>query len=122
MRKVTVLAVLLCGLGSVSLVAADDNRYVEREEKRFTTAGKPQVSLSTFDGPIEIRTWNRSEVEVIVEKRGADKDAIADITVSGTQTGGRVEVKVDRRQCLHGVGGARWRGDRTRGCFGHCEP
>jgi DUF4097 and DUF4098 domain-containing protein YvlB len=89
------LAIVAC-TGCVDIIGARvDNRYVEREEKRFTTAGRPDVSLFTFDGSIEVRPWDKSEVEVIVEKRGADKNAIADITVSATQTDNRIDVRVE---------------------------
>jgi len=96
MRSAIALAVLLSSTGCVDIIGERvDNRYVEREEKRFTTTGKPDVSLWTFDGSIEIRPWDKSEVEVIVEKRGADKNAIADISVNATQTDNRIEVKVE---------------------------
>jgi DUF4097 and DUF4098 domain-containing protein YvlB len=96
MRSALALAALLTCSGCVDIIGARvDNRYVEREEKRFTTTGKPDVSLWTFDGSIEIRPWDKSEVEVIVEKRGSDKNAIADITVNATQTGNHIEVRVE---------------------------
>jgi len=96
MRSAIALAALLTCSGCVDIIGARvDNRYVEREEKRFTTTGKPDVTLATFDGSIEVRPWDKSEVEVIVEKRGADKDAIADITVNATQADNHIEVKVE---------------------------
>jgi DUF4097 and DUF4098 domain-containing protein YvlB len=96
MRTAFALAALLSCSGCVDIVGARvDSRYVEREEKRFATTGKPDVSLFTIDGAIEIRPWDKSEVEVIVEKRGADKDAIADITVNATQNDNHIDVKVE---------------------------
>jgi len=86
--------VLLAGTACIDLVSADLNKYVEREEKRFATSGTPDVSLSTFDGSIEIRPWDKSEVEVIVEKRAVDKDAAATIEVHARQDGNRVTVDV----------------------------
>ena len=56
-------------------------RYAEREEKRFTVSGKPDVSLSTFDGSIEIRSTDRSEVAVTIEKQAATQEAMARIEV-----------------------------------------
>lgn len=100
MRRALALALLLACPACVDIVGANiDNRYVERDEKRFSVSGKPEVVLSTFDGSIEIRPWDRSEVEVIVEKRGADKTAVTEIDVSATQSGDRisVEAKTDRK-------------------------
>jgi DUF4097 and DUF4098 domain-containing protein YvlB len=81
--------------GCVDIVGSDfGNKITEREEKRFTTSGKPEVVLSTFDGSIEVRPWDRPEVEVIVEKRGATKEAIASIEVKAEQSGNRITVEV----------------------------
>jgi hypothetical protein len=76
----------------VDIVAIDTPRYVEQEEKRFTVSGRPEVILSTFDGAIEVRTWERPEVLVVVEKRGVDQDAARTIQVTAEQTGNRVKV------------------------------
>ena len=99
MRKTIAAAVFAigaigaCSTACVDIVGANlDSKYVEREEKRFTTHGKPEVALSTFDGSIEIRSWDKAEVEVIVEKRGADKAAIAGIEIQRNQSGSRISV------------------------------
>ena len=67
-----VAACTLAALGCVELSGAP--RYVEREEKRFSVSGRPDLSVSTFDGSIEIRAWDRPEVLVVIEKRGEDKE------------------------------------------------
>lgn len=69
-------------------------RYVEREKKEFQVSGAPDVVLSTFDGSVEIRAWDRSEVSVEIEKRGADKRAVDQIEVKAGQSGNRVTVEV----------------------------
>jgi len=86
--------ILLACAGCVDIVGSGFNKYVEREEKRFSTSGTPDVTLSTFDGSIEIRAWDKPEVEVIIEKRAASKDAAAAIEVHATQDGSRVTVEV----------------------------
>jgi len=88
------LAVLLAGPGCIDLVSADFNKYVEREEKRFSTSGTPDVVLSTFDGAIEIRAWDKPEVEVIIEKRATSKEATAMIEIFADQKGNQVTVDV----------------------------
>ncbi len=95
MRAVLALVAVVSTSACVDLVGQRvDNRYVARGEKRFTTSAKPEVSLSTFDGAIEIRPWDKPEVEVIIEKRGADKSAVSEIEVLSTQEGNRVSVDV----------------------------
>jgi hypothetical protein len=90
------LLVLLAAPGCVDIVGADLGRakYVERDEKHFPVTGKPEVVLGTFDGSIEIRPWDKPDVQVVVEKRGRDKDDVAAIVVQATQNGNRVEVSV----------------------------
>jgi DUF4097 and DUF4098 domain-containing protein YvlB len=88
------LAVLFVGPGCIDIVGADLGKYVEREEKQFSVSGKADVTLSTFDGSIEIRPWDKPDVQVVVEKRGRDKDDVATIDVRAVQTGNHVEVTV----------------------------
>jgi DUF4097 and DUF4098 domain-containing protein YvlB len=88
------LAVLLAGSGCIDLASADLGKYTEREEKRFSTTGTPELNLSTFDGAIEIRSWDKPEVEVIIEKRAGSKEAAALIEVHSEQNGNQVTVDV----------------------------
>src|SRR4030095_2909628 len=80
---------LLAGPGCVDIVGSDlrQAKYVERDEKRFSVSGRPDVSFTTFDGSIEIRPWDKAEVEVVVEKRGRDKSDVDRIEVKATQNG-----------------------------------
>jgi hypothetical protein len=79
------------------VVRVDSDRYRQREEKRFTTKGRPTVQLATFDGAVEIRGWDRDEVSIEIEKRGRDKDAIETIEVVATQDGSTVRVEARKR-------------------------
>lgn len=72
------------------------NGYTSREERVFQVSGRPAVSVATFDGAIEVRAWDRSEVRVEIEKSGENKDLVDRIQVSASQDGDRVEVEVRR--------------------------
>ena len=50
--------------------------------------------LDTFDGSIEVHSWDRSEVEVEIEKRAMDQGLIDQIKVEAEQQGNKVIVKV----------------------------
>src|SRR5258706_3932915 len=89
-----ILAAALVGPGCVDIVGADFGRYVEREEKHFAVTGKPDVAVRTFDGSIEIRPWDKPDVQVVVEKRGRGKSDIANIEVQTQQNGNHIEVLV----------------------------
>jgi DUF4097 and DUF4098 domain-containing protein YvlB len=95
-----VLAVLAAGPGCV-VIGSDQPRYVEREDKRFGVTGKAEVSLSTFDGSIEIRTSDRSEVAVTIEKRAYSKEAASRIDVHAEQNGNQIVVDVRHPKVAH---------------------
>jgi DUF4097 and DUF4098 domain-containing protein YvlB len=66
----------------------------EREEKSFTVSGRPDVTLITFDGSIEVRSWDRNEVAVTIERRAATVEAAKSLEVRTDQKGDRVLVEV----------------------------
>lgn len=88
------LAVTMAGPGCVDIVATDTLQYVEREEKRFAVSGRPEVTLTTFDGSIEVRPWDRPDVLVEIERRASSKEAAADIEIRAEQDGNRVLIDV----------------------------
>jgi DUF4097 and DUF4098 domain-containing protein YvlB len=96
-----VVAALLATPGCVDIVGADLNRYIERDEKHFAVSAKPDIALTTFDGSIEVRPWDKADVQVIVEKRGRDKDDVAAIEVKAEQHGDRIEVTVSEPKRDH---------------------
>jgi hypothetical protein len=97
----TVFAALLAAPGCVDIVGADLNRYVERDEKHFAVSARPDIALTTFDGSIEVRPWDKADVLVVVEKRGRDHDDVAAIDVKAEQHGDRIEVTVSEPKRDH---------------------
>lgn len=77
----------------------------ERETKTFTVKGLPNVVLDTFDGAIEIHSWDKPEVEVEIEKRAMEQALIDEIKVQADQQGDVVTIKVTgpRRTEFRGV-------------------
>ena len=96
------LAAVLAAPGCVDIIGADMNKYVERDEKHFAVSGKPDVALATFDGSIEVRPWDKADVQVVIEKRGRDRDAVAAIEVKAEQHGDRIEITVTEPKRDHG--------------------
>jgi DUF4097 and DUF4098 domain-containing protein YvlB len=88
------LAAVLAAPGCVDIIGADINKYVERDEKHFAVSGTPDVALSTFDGSIEVRPWDKPDVQVVIEKRGRDHDDVSAIEVKAEQRGDRIEITV----------------------------
>ena len=88
------VALLLPIAGCVNVSGADSRWLTERDEKRFSTEGKPEVVLSTFDGSIEVRSWDRADVLVVIEKRFSSASEAGAIQVESSQDGNRVSVEV----------------------------
>jgi hypothetical protein len=96
----TVAALALIGLPVVAAGCVDiaaTSLYVDREERRFDVQTAPDLTVDTFDGSIDVESWDRPEVLVVVEKRGRDRDAASAIQVDWNQDGERISVKVRGR-------------------------
>jgi DUF4097 and DUF4098 domain-containing protein YvlB len=98
--------VLVWAAASGCVVSVDSQGQIVREDKRFTVDGVPDLRLSTFDGSIELRSSDRQDVVVEIEKRGATKEDVDALQVTSTQDGNRIEVEVKRprTEALSGFG------------------
>ena len=71
-------------------------QFSVKEVKQFSVSGTPQVELATFDGSIEVRGWDKPDVLVEVEKRGADQASVDRIQVKATQSGNTITVEIPK--------------------------
>jgi hypothetical protein len=76
---------------SVNLSA---ERLVKREERRFPVTGKPEIVLKTFDGAIQVRSWDKPEVLVTIERQAGDEESLKTIEVKSDQQGNKITVEV----------------------------
>ena len=67
---------------------------VSRDTKTFPVTGTPEIDVATFDGAIEIHSWDRKEVEVEIEKRAMEQSTVDDMKVVAEQVGNKIVVKV----------------------------
>lgn len=88
-----VAAAVAAAACDISIGAAE---YSVREEKKFAVTGPTDLALTTFDGSIEVRGWDRSEVVVAVEKRGPDQATVDKIQVKTSQTGNAITIDVPK--------------------------
>lgn len=83
---------------AVGLAACEVNLNTEgltsKETKTFTVTGQPDLTVETFDGSIEIHSWDRDEVEVEIEKRGMEQALIDQMKVEAEQQGDRIVLRV----------------------------
>ena len=85
-------------------VTLDSQSQIVREEKRFTVNGSPTVQLITFDGTIQVQSWDKSEVLVEIEKRGQTREAVEAVEVKSSQTGNTIEVEIPKPRTTFGFG------------------
>src|SRR5205085_8537123 len=87
-------------------VTVDSQTRIQREEKRFTTHGAPTLRLTTFDGSIVVRSWDRSDVAIEIEKRGPTRESLEALEVVAEQDGDAIEleVKKPRTETFSGFG------------------
>ena len=107
--KCASLGVGLAVLGTLvsgCVVNVDTQAEIVREEKRFTVAGTPELHLTTFDGSIEIQSWDKADVLVEIEKRGPTRESVDALEVRTSQNGARIELEVKRprSETFSGVG------------------
>ena len=98
LRWSTPLAVVAVAalFGSACEITVDAGPYAAHEDKRFQVNGTPDLSLATFDGSVEVRSWDRSEVLVEIQKRASDKTQAEAIRVSAEQSGNTITLKVHK--------------------------
>jgi len=110
MRKITpalvrmamfVAAVMTAAACDISIGAAE---FSVREEKKFAVTGPTQLTLTTFDGSIGVRGWDRNEVLIEVEKRGPDQATVDRIQVKATQNGNTIRLDVEKPSPLTTTG------------------
>jgi Putative adhesin len=89
-------ALFAAALLSAACVHVDSQGHSVREEHRFKIEGQPDLRLTTFDGSVEVRSWDQPEVLVEIEKRGPSKEAIDRLEVVVNQQGDRIELEARR--------------------------
>ena len=93
------LTAAACALAATTVLAGCEvNLNTEglsaRETLTFKVTGQPDVVLETFDGAIELHSWDRPEVEVEIERRAMEQALLDDIKVESSEKNGVVTVKV----------------------------
>ncbi len=79
----------------LSLLAAllTTGLFADEWSKRFPVSGRPDLRVSTGDGSIHVRAWDRKEIEARVTTVGW-KIASDEVRVVDHQTGDRIELEV----------------------------
>ena len=94
MKPVLLLVPAMFAVGCT--VTVDSQGQSVHEEKRFTVSGTPFVRATTFDGSIQVQSWDNPDVLVEIEKRGPTRAALDDIQVYAAQDGNSITVEAKR--------------------------
>ena len=99
-------ALLAAGLSTGCTVTVDSQSQIVREEKRFKVPEGADVRVTTFDGSIQVHSWDREEVLIEVEKRAATRETIDALEIVSEQKGRVVELEVrrPRTEAFTGIG------------------
>jgi hypothetical protein len=85
-------------VAAVAMTGCEVNLNTEgltaKETRSFQVKGQPDLTLETFDGAIEIHSWDRNEIEIEIEKRAMDKALIDQMKIEAEQEGDRIVLKV----------------------------
>lgn len=87
------LVALAAGLAACT-VNVNTEGATAQETHTFTVGSAPSITLETFDGAIEVHSWDRQEVEVVVEKQAQDDGLLQQIVVEKSQEGNQVTLRV----------------------------
>ena len=77
-------------------------KFTAQENKTFTVSGTPRVNISTFDGPVTVRAWDKSEVHYMATKRAHDEESLKQITIEGEQQGQTININARNEHQYHG--------------------
>lgn len=77
-------------------------RFTAQETKSFNVSGTPRVNITTFDGPITIRAWDKPEVHYMATKRAHDEESLKQITIVGEQQGQTIVINAKNEQQYNG--------------------
>ena len=89
-----VFAAVFLAAASAACSTAVSGEVVEvQEEKRFAAGADADVEVRTFDGAIEVRSWDRDEVRVEITRRSGSRPDAEALEVRATQEGSRILVE-----------------------------
>lgn len=110
MKHAPLVPLFALGLGllpsAACVVAVDSHSEVLREEKRFAVTGTADLRLATFDGSIQIQSWDKPEILIEIERRGPNKEAVQALQVIVEEKGNVIDLEVKRpkNESFSGIG------------------
>jgi DUF4097 and DUF4098 domain-containing protein YvlB len=92
-RHLGVFVVLVAAGSTAGCIMDHDDSVVVRDSKQFSVGDEPDISVATFDGSLRIVSWDRDEVLIEIQKRGASLEDVERLEVRTTQEGNRIRIE-----------------------------
>ncbi|HEX2270914.1 MAG TPA: DUF4097 family beta strand repeat-containing protein [Pyrinomonadaceae bacterium] len=84
------------GAGAVSWKSSS------QESKSFTVSGAPRVNITTFDGRVTVRGWDKAEVSYTATRQAADDESLRQIAIRSEQQGAAVSINATNPNHFNG--------------------
>jgi hypothetical protein len=67
-------------------------KFSAQETKSFPVSGSPRVNISTFDGHVTVRGWDKPEVQYTATSRADEQDALKQLDIVTEQQGQTITI------------------------------
>src|SRR5688500_1506262 len=98
---ISALACTSCSIDVSGIDVGEGARLTE--EKRFPVGTEVNLTVRTFDGGIEVRSWDRNEVMVQIERRASSTQEAEALEVRATQEGDRIVIEAPEPRNRGGI-------------------
>jgi DUF4097 and DUF4098 domain-containing protein YvlB len=71
---------------------SSSDRFVEKESKTFSVSANARLNVATYDGPIAIHGWDKSEIMYTATKHGEDEEQLKEVRIEIEQQGPAVSL------------------------------
>ncbi|HYV11242.1 MAG TPA: hypothetical protein VE980_10120 [Pyrinomonadaceae bacterium] len=80
----------------------NSERFTAKETKTFSVGSAPRITLSTFDGQVTIRGWDKNEVTYNATKGAADEETLKQISIQAQQQGDAISISTVNTEDVNG--------------------
>jgi DUF4097 and DUF4098 domain-containing protein YvlB len=80
----------------------NSERFIDKETKTFSVSGTPRITLSTFDGQVTVRGWDKHEVTYNATKGAADEETLKQISIQSQQQGDAISINTINTEDVNG--------------------
>ena len=77
-------------------------KATSQESKVFSVSGTPRVNITTFDGQVTVRGWDKAEVSYSATKHAEDDESLRQIALRGEQQGQTIFINATNPNQYHG--------------------